>query len=215
MKDISVSSIFSKAWEVFKENGSDIVVITFVYIVLSSVISVLDSMAEGSNFIIVLLFSIACGISQMILALGYYRMLLNAVDEKVSTLSVLFMHTNPSLLLHYIIGSIVAGVAIVIGFIFLIIPGIYLAIRLQYFTYCVLEQEEPDCIQALKESWQMTEGHVLDLFALGCLAFCIVILGLIALVVGLIVAIPVVGLMSAIAYRILSSKMNEELPLKL
>jgi uncharacterized membrane protein len=142
-------------------------------------------------------------------------MLLNAVDSKKSKISILFDHRDPSLVLHYIIGSIVAGVAIVIGFIFLIIPGIYIAIRLQYFTYCVLEQEEPDCIKALNESWQMTEGQVLDLFALGCLAFCIVILGLIALVVGLIVAIPVVGLMSAIAYRILSAKMNEELPLKL
>lgn len=215
MKDISVSNIFNKAWEIFKNNGSDIVVFTFVYIVLSSVISVIDSMSEGSNFIIVLVFSIACGIAQMVLALGYYRMILNAVDEKGSKLSVLFEQRDPSLVLHYIIGSIVAGVAIVIGFVFLIIPGIYLAIRLQYFTYCVLEQEEPDCIKALNESWKMTEGHVLDLFALGCLAFCIIILGLIALVVGLFVAIPLAALMSAIAYRILSSKMDEELPLKL
>lgn len=215
MKDISVSNIFNKAWEIFKENGSDIVVLTIVYIVLSSVISVIDSMSEDSNFIIALVFSIACGITQMILALGYYRMLLNAIDSKKSKLSILFEQRDPLLVLHYIIGSIVAGVAIVIGFVFLIIPGIYLAIRLQYFTYCVLEQEDKDCIKALNESWKMTEGHVLDLFALGCLAFFTIILGLIALVVGLFVAIPLVGLMSAIAYRILCIKMDEELPLKL
>ena len=215
MKDISASNIFGKAWEIFKENGSDLVVFTFVYIILSSILSVIDSSSDGSNFLIFLIISIVCGIGRMILALGFYRILLNTVDSQKSNISVLFDQRNPPLILHYIIGSIVAGVAIVIGFVFLIIPGIYLAIRFQFFTYCLLEQDEPECISALNDSWRMTEGHVLDLFALAFLSVCIVILGFLALILGLFVAIPVAGLMTAIAYRILSSKMSEELPLKL
>jgi uncharacterized membrane protein len=215
MKDISVSNIFGKAWEIFKENSSDLVVLTFVYIILSIILSTIDSYTEGPNSLILLIISIVCGIGQMILALGFYRILLNTVDSQKSNLSVLFDQRRPTLILHYIIGSIVSGVAIVIGFIFLIIPGIYLAIRFQFFTYCLLEQEEPECIKALNDSWRMTEGHVLDLFALCFLSICIVILGFIALILGLFVAIPVAGLMTAIAYRILSSKIKEELPLKL
>ena len=79
----------------------------------------------------------------------------------------------------------------------------------------MLEQEVPDCGKALNESWNMTEGHVLDLFSLGILSLCLVILGIIALVVGLFVAIPVAGLMTAIAYRILKVNLQEKLPLQL
>ena len=215
MKEISFSNIFNKAWDIFKDNGSDLVVFTFVYILLSAIFSFFDTSVSGSGFLISLIISIACGIAQMILSLGFYRVLLNTIDSKISQPSTLFEHTNPILILHYIIGSIIAGVAIVMGFIFLIIPGIYLAIRLQFFTYCLLEQDEPECMQALSDSWNMTKGHLLDLFTLGLLSICIVILGVIAFFVGIFVAIPLTGLISAIAYRILNAKMEEDLPLKL
>ena len=215
MNDISVSKIFGKAWELFKEHSSDLVVFTFVYVILSSIISVIDTLTESSPFLIVLIISIVCGIAQMILALGFNSILLNTVDGSKSNLQELFSKTNPTLIFQYIVGSILAGVAIVIGFIFLIIPGIYLAIRFQFFTLCMLEQEVPDCGKALNESWNMTEGHVLDLFSLGILSLCLVILGIIALMVGLFVAIPVAGLMTAIAYRILKVNLQEKLPLQL
>ena len=215
MKDISVSKIFGKAWELFKANGSDLVVVTFIYVFLSSTLSIVDSLTEGSPFIIVLIISIICGIAQMILALGFNSILLNTVDGNNFHLQELFNKRSPTLIFQYIVGSILSGIAIVLGFIFLIIPGIYLAIRLQYFTLCILEQEVPDCGKALNESWNMTEGHVLDLFSLGILSICLVILGLIALFVGLFVAIPVAGLMSAVAYRILKVNLQEKLPLQL
>ena len=215
MKDISVSKIFGKAWELFKANGSDLVVVTFIYVFLSSTLSIVDSLTEGSPFIIVLIISIICGIAQMILALGFNFILLNTIDGNKFHLQELFNKRSPTLIFQYIVGSILSGVAIVLGFIFLIIPGIYLAIRLQYFTLCILEQEVPDCGKALNESWNMTEGHVLDLFSLGILSICLVILGLIALFVGLFVAIPVAGLMSAVAYRILKVNLQEKLPLQL
>tara|TARA_Y100001954_G_C15798297_1_gene598739 strand:- start:322 stop:969 length:648 start_codon:yes stop_codon:yes gene_type:complete len=215
MKDISVSKIFGKAWELFKANGSDLVVVTFIYVFLSSTLSIVDSLTEGSPLIIVLIISIICGIAQMILALGFNSILLNTVDGNKFHLQELFNKRSPTLIFQYIVGSILSGVAIVLGFIFLIIPGIYLAIRLQYFTLCILEQEVPDCGKALNESWNMTEGHVLDLFSLGILSICLVILGLIALFVGLFVAIPVAGLMSAVAYRIMKVNLQEKLPLQL
>ena len=77
----------------------------------------------------------------MILALGFNSILLNTVDSNKFHLQELFNKRSPTLIFQYIVGSILSGVAIVLGFISLIIPGIYLAIRLQYFTLCILEQE--------------------------------------------------------------------------
>ena len=215
MEFISTSNIFGKAWEIFQQNGSDLVVISFVYVFISCILSIMDSATTGANYVIVFIISIACGILQMVLSLGFYRILLDTINSEKPQLAELFSQRNSNLILHYIIGSIVSGVAIVIGFIFLIIPGIYLATRLQFFHLRLLEQENPDCIKALTDSWNMTENHVLDLIGLGFITCCIVILGFLALIVGLIVAIPIVGLMSTIAYCILSKKMEKDLPLNL
>ena len=45
-----------KAWELFKANGNDLVVVTFIYVFLSSTLSIVDSLTEGF-FIIVLIIS--------------------------------------------------------------------------------------------------------------------------------------------------------------
>ena len=94
------------------------------------------------------------------------------------------------------------------GLIFFIIPGIYLAIRLQFYTYLLLEQEECDCMKALSTSWAMTEGHVINLFTLGLLSFLVVITGVIAFLIGILAAIPISIIMLALAYRILSVEMQ-------
>ena len=215
MKDVSVSKIFGKAWELFKEHAGDLLVIAFVYLVISCLISALDTF-NGSDYSFVgLVVSIACGIAQMIIALGFYRITLNTVDGEKPQLADLFNDREPTLVLHYILGTIIAVVAVLIGLFFLIIPGIYLAIRFCFFAFVLLEQEEHNCIKALETSWKMTEGHMLDLFALGILTFFIGLAGIIALFVGLFVAIPVVGLMIALAYRILSVRIQEKLPLNL
>ena len=215
MEFISPSNIFNKAWGIFQQYGSDLVVVTFVYLLISCLLSIVDTATTGANFIIVFIISIACGLLQMVFALGFYRILLDTVYSEKPQLAELFKQRNPNLILHYIIGSILAGVAIIIGFIFLIIPGIYLATRLQFFTLRLLEQENPDCIKALTDSWNMSENHVLDLIGLGFITFCIVTLGFLALLIGLFVAIPFISLMSTIAYDILSKKMEKDLPLNL
>ena len=141
--------------------------------------------------------------------------MLDTVDGEKPNLETLFNNRKPTLILHYILGSIIIGVAFLVGFICFIIPGFYIATRLQFFTYVLLEQEEHDCMKALSTSWAMTEGHVLDLFSLGLLSVFVFIVGVIAFLIGILVAIPVAITMLALAYRILSVEMQEKLPLNL
>jgi len=100
--------------------------------------------------------------------------------------------------------NILAGIAICTGLVFLILPGIYLAIRLRLVPW-IIADENMGPIDALKRSWELTRGHAIDLFIFGMLLFGINIAGLLALVAGLLVSVPVTGIAVAHMYRFLSA----------
>lgn len=64
--------------------------------------------------------------------------------------------------------SVIGFVAVAIGFIFFIIPGVYLAVSL-VFAQPVVILEDASVIEALQRSWTLTAGNRIRLFALGLL----------------------------------------------
>ena len=75
------------------------------------------------------------------------------------------------------------SLAVVIGMLLFIIPGIILAIGLMMSPYIVKDDKEISAMDALKKSWEITKGHKMKLFWLG-LSFigwgllCILTLGI-------------------------------------
>ncbi len=90
--------------------------------------------------------------------------------------------------LNVVLSSLLTISIIVIGFIFLIIPGIIFACRLAFVPYLVMDKKL-DPIKAVEESWRLTRGYGWRIFGMALLAIPIAILGLIMLVVGIIPAI--------------------------
>ena len=140
----------------FKENLSDLIAITFLYFILIAIIYAIDPSNDKVDSAFDLILSIICGIAQMILTLGFYKSMLDTVDEDKPRIENLFNNRKPTLILHYILGSILIGVEVLVGLIFFIIPEIYLAIRFQFYTYVLLEHEECDCMKALATFWAIT-----------------------------------------------------------
>ncbi|MDP1929996.1 MAG: hypothetical protein Q8L60_00895 [Gammaproteobacteria bacterium] len=70
-----------------------------------------------------------------------------------------------------------------IGLVVFIFPGIYVACRLAFVAYLVMD-EGLDPIAAVEASWRITRGHAWKIFVLGFLSIFIFIFGLILLVVG-------------------------------
>jgi len=87
-----------------------------------------------------------------------------------------------------VLANLLVGAIVVVGFFLLIIPGIYLACKLAFTPYLVVDRRMA-VIEAVKESWRMTNGHAWTVFLIGLLAIPISIAGLICLVVGIIPAI--------------------------
>ncbi len=97
---------------------------------------------------------------------------------------------------------------VVVGFLFLIIPGIIFACKFAFVPYLIVDRKM-EAVEAVKESWRMTTGHALTIFFMGFLAFFIAIAGFACLIVGIIPAIIWIQLASASLYHSVSTSEAE------
>ena len=132
------------------------------------------------------------------LGLGAIRFQLNHLRRSTPAISDLF--TGGPHFLNAVIAYILFALAVVIGLVLLIIPGIYIMIRLAPHQILVVDRRMGP-IEALKASWSITQGNVLSLIGLGGMGLLIVLGGTLALLVGLIWAIPTVYLAWVAAYH--------------
>tara|TARA_R110002072_G_scaffold269868_2_gene429358 strand:+ start:98135 stop:98809 length:675 start_codon:yes stop_codon:yes gene_type:complete len=84
---------------------------------------------------------------------------------------------------NIILASLLVTGLIGIGLIIFIFPGIYVACRLAFVPYLVMD-EGLDPIAAVEASWRITRGHAWRIFVLGFLSIFIFFLGLLLLIVG-------------------------------
>lgn len=77
-------------------------------------------------------------------------------------------------ILNLIVGGIVFGIAVGLGFLLLIIPGLFLLVSL-FFWSAFVAVEDQNFIEAFSSSWNLTKGHRLKLFLLGVVVFLITI----------------------------------------
>lgn len=87
-------------------------------------------------------------------------------------------------ILYGVIGSVVAGILVGIGFILLVVPGVYAALKFfLVLPAAVLDGEGP--LQALSESWDRTAGHLGLIFGFQVVVFLLPLVVLLAAVFGL------------------------------
>ena len=102
-----------------------------------------------------------------------------------------------------VLANLLVGVIVFIGFVLLIIPGIIFACKLAFTPYLVVDRKM-QVIEAVKESWRMTNGHASEVFLIGLLGIPISIAGAICFGVGIIVSIMWIELALASLYHSVS-----------
>lgn len=91
---------------------------------------------------------------------------------------------------------------VVAGLALLIVPGLLVAVRLFMVPYLILD-EQMGPRDALRTSWSTTRGHTWTLLGLAGLSVLITLAGLLALIVGVVVAAAWVAAAQAAMYRAL------------
>jgi uncharacterized membrane protein len=158
-----------------------------------------NSFALPPNFYSYILFIIAYAVL-VINPLQYgikYAYLKAARGEKVEVRDMFSFTAN---YVNAVLASLLTGFIIGLGFVFLIIPGIVFACKLAFVPYLVIDKKM-EVIQALKTSWNMTDGHAVDIFVMGLMTIPIFIIGFCALFIGIIPAIMWISMAFASIYH--------------
>lgn len=113
----------------------------------------------------------------------------------------------------YLFSSLLYGLLILVGLILLIVPGIIVGIRCQFFGYLIIDKNMGP-VAALKKSFAMTRGNGWNLFLFGLLLTGISLLGALALLVGLFAALPTTIMAGVFVYRFLIERAVSPEPVK-
>ena len=145
-----------------------------------------------------ILVGIAFWIVNNILSLGVIAIVLKFAKGEKPVIQDLF--SKQHLFFKYIFSNILVLILTMMGFLFFIIPGIILAVRMQFYVYFIVEKEVGP-IDAIKKSWNLTTGSFWNIFFFGLLTGGVQILGALALLVGLIFTTPTIWVAWAVVYE--------------
>jgi hypothetical protein len=129
-----------------------------------------------------------------VVELGLVGISLEFRDGKPHEIEDLFK--NYRLFPNFLAATIIYGFMVAIGFIFLIVPGIYLALKYMFYGYLIVDKGLGP-IEALRESGRMTQGAKKNLIVYWLTLWCGMIV--IMLILGLFVAAPAGYIAAAIS----------------
>lgn len=155
------------------------------------------------NALTTLLGSIVGVIVGAFVTIGQIRAAIAAARGERVELSVFF--SGGDRLGTGILVNLIVGAGVWVGLIFLIIPGIIVALGWSLAMFFVADGDEStgDC---LAKSWDATKGHKWRIFSFAFVAALVGILGLFALGIGLLIAIPIVAVAFAQVFLALTGR---------
>lgn len=77
--------------------------------------------------------------------------------------------------INFVVGAIVFGIVVALGFVALVLPGIYLLVALGFWSAFVAVEDQ-NFVEALRSSWRLTRGHRFEVFVLAVAGFLITVL---------------------------------------
>lgn len=201
----TISSAIKTGWRLTKENRSLLfkVMPTIGVLEIISAISNKEKVATATDVHLVLL-STTTGIASAVLIIGLMVICLKLVKgESASYKDILpKWHT----IWRFAVVSIITGIVTLIGFVLLIIPGIYLMLRFALVKFLIIDKKNVGIMDALHESSNLTIGVKWELLGLLLVILLINILGVIPAGLGLLVTVPISMFALAHVYVELSKK---------
>lgn len=202
MNTFTINGLFSNAWKDYKQYWKIILLIILTFGVIQS-ISFLGAGIDAESGVIA-----QSGFSGIIawfagvwLTIGYLNFLLNIVDGKQARYRDIFYGVRSvEQFAYFVLLGIVYGATVMIGLLFLIIPGIIIAIGLHFARYYIAENRL-GFADAFKSSWEITKGNRWKMLWFAIVSAFFNLLGLLALGVGLLITVPMTSLMYARMFR--------------
>lgn len=195
----NVGNAMSYGWSAYWKNVGPMLLMALVVFGVNMLIGLVGSAVDDVPSQIVL--NILSFIVGIVLAMGLIRASLAVVEGRMPEISMLFITDGFG---SYLAASILVTVAVVLGLIMLIVPGIILAIMWHFFGYVIVENPTIGPIEAMRRSTEITKGYRWQLLGLGLLLLLMNIAGLFLCVIGVIFTYGITAVTVAYTYKVLS-----------
>jgi uncharacterized membrane protein len=204
-KSFNIKEALDFGWASFKKQWKALILAVLVAAISLAAVNALNLLAEFLDSLILgLLIAVGGWVLQKFIMLVWNILALAIADQEMISWS--HMKKSYVFLWKFIALSIVYNVAVFLGLILLIAPGVYLAIKWQFWPFVLLENKDMNITDILEKSSEITNGVKWKLLGLAFVFLGVMILGLICLVIGVIPAFLAIGIATAYIYRSLNAQ---------
>ncbi len=176
--DLDVGSLFSRSWAVFKEHVGITVAVFIIYSLLAGSPRLWGSGTWFFDLGEIVMFMIAGPMTA-----GVYMFALRLVRGREPDLGEIF-HGFKEFGRAFSV-FVLYTVAVIVGLVLLVVPGIYVAVALMPAMFLVLD-DDLGVIETLQKAWAMTEGRRGRVFLVLLSLLGLNLLGLAAFIVGVV-----------------------------
>ncbi|MDY6769623.1 MAG: hypothetical protein SVU88_01485 [Candidatus Nanohaloarchaea archaeon] len=99
------------------------------------------------------------------LAISIAALRVFVTDETEAVPDAAWKEDIGSALLHTVVGGVIFGAVVAVGFLLFVVPGVYLMLSLFFWTLYVAVEDE-SFYEAFQSTWELTKGHKWQLLAL-------------------------------------------------
>jgi uncharacterized membrane protein len=203
-KTFSIKEALSSGWQNFKKYWSFLVPALLLTILVNFGLSLIAGELESG--LVSSIVQIIAWVVSILINLGWLTISLNIVKGKEPAWRNFI--DSAQLSWKIIMATLLFAIIVYIGMILLIIPGIYFAIKYQYFALSLIENPDLGIWASFKRSASLTKGVKWKLFGFGWVSLGVSILGLLALGVGALVAWIVLSIATAFIYVTLAKQVD-------
>lgn len=198
---IAVKDMLSFGWATFERRPWFFIGIVVILMVASGIVNAIISAIFGVEGAGAFFSNIASFLVNTLVSMGIANVFLKAHENVYTVTWSDIWHPQP--FLKFLGAYFLQSLIILIGFVLLVIPGVMAMVVLAFTSYLVIDKGLGP-IEAINESMRLTKGERWNLLILLVALIFVNLIGLLALLVGLLVTIPVSVLAIVHAYKTLS-----------
>lgn len=209
MEYFRTGEVLGKSWGMFKTHWLFLLMILGITLVSQVIISGLEK-ATQDMMGISLLVSIATFLASLWISFNFIKLYLHLIDtDTEGKISEAFSFSQS--FWPFLGASLLFTLMFVVGLLLFIVPGIYWALKYQFYGELIVDKKM-GALESLKKSSEITKGVKWQLLGFGFVLVGVNILGALALGIGLFVAIPMSSLAYFMVYRKLSARLESVSP---
>lgn len=197
-------------WDVLKQNLPLFIGLCLISMFVSGMQNALGNPSRGLYFGVRALLGVGLQLVMLIVHMGWIYIALRLRDNQPTELPDLLAPLPQ--FLDFLLGMIICGVIVTIGFVLLIVPGVIWAIRYCFVGMLIIDQKL-DPLNALRRSAELTAGVKGQLFVFGLCLAGLNLLGAMAFGIGLFVTLPVSAMAAVHVYRKLLARAESQRPI--